>query len=304
VKPVEQGVQSEGIGAEGIDLRSGAAVSVDGGVGQPGVTRDSAVADRCRGVLPGLAAGDRNGGPTELAVRLAESLAERRAFDRDDVLARYLAWWREGAFDTGPVAALVLERVACGVPVDKAVAQADRELGGQTAGCNPAHRAAPVAMAAFLADEILGDCAVQEAALTHAHPLAGDVAAAVVGLCRALVRGYGWGAALSMAALGRLPATGRALQPTASPKRLSRGGFAPDVLQAAVHFVTAHASFDAALTASLTFAGPANYCPVLVGSIGGARWGARAIQAEHLAHCRDRPRIAAAAAALSASSQR
>jgi len=179
VKRVEQWVQSESIGAEGTDLRIGAAVGVDGVHGQPGVTRDAALADRCRGVLLGLAAGDRNGGPTELAVRLAESLADRRAFDGDDVLARYLAWWREGAFDTGPVAALVLERVACGVPVDKAVAQADRELGGQTAGCNPAHRAAPLAMAAFLADEILGDCAVQEAALTHAHPLAGDVAAAL-----------------------------------------------------------------------------------------------------------------------------
>jgi ADP-ribosylglycohydrolase len=266
--------------------------------------RDMAMADRCRGVLLGLAAGDRNGGPTELAVRLAESLAERCAFDRDDVLARYLAWWREGAFDTGPVAAMVLEQVACGVPVDKAVAQADRELGGQTAGCNPAHRAAPLAMAAFLDDDVLADCALREAALTHAHPLAGDLAAAVVGLCRALVRGYGWGVALSMAARSRLPATVRALRPTESPKRLSRGGFAPDVLQAAVHFVTAHASFDAALAASLTFAGPANYCPVLVGSIGGARWGARAIQAEHLVHCRDRPRIDAAAARLAASGHR
>jgi len=268
------------------------------------VTRDPAMADRCRGVLLGLAAGDRNGGPTEFAVRLAESVTERSAFDRDDVLARYLAWWREGVFDTGPVAALVLEQVVCGVPVDKAVAQADRELDGQTAGCNPAHRAAPLAMATFLDDDVLADCALREAALTHAHPLAGDVAAAVVVLCRALVRGYGWGAALSMAALGRRPATGRALQPTASPKRLSRGGFAPDVLQAAVYFVTANASFDAALAASLTFAGPANYCPVLVGSIGGARWGASAIHVEALAHCRDRPRIAAAAAALSASSQR
>ena len=76
------------------------------------------------------------------------------------------------------------------------------------------------------------------------------------------------------------------------------------MLQAAVYFVTANASFDAALAASLAFAGLANYCPVLVGAIGGARWGARGIQAEHLAHCRDRPRIAAAAAALSASSQR
>jgi hypothetical protein len=54
-------------------------------------TQGGLIADRCQGVLLGLAAGDRNGGPTELAVRLAESLADRRAFDRDDVLARYLA---------------------------------------------------------------------------------------------------------------------------------------------------------------------------------------------------------------------
>jgi ADP-ribosylglycohydrolase len=262
--------------------------------------RDMAMADRCRGVLLGLAAGDCNAGPTEFAVRLAESVAERSAFDRDDVLARYVAWWREGAFDTGPVSRMVLEQVACGVAVDKAVAQADRELDGQTAGCNPAHRAAPLAMATLLDDDVLADCALREAALTHAHPLAGDVAAAVVGLCRALVRGYGWGTALQIAAAGRLPATVRALQPTESPKRLSRGGFAPDVLQAAVHFVTAHASFDAALTASLTFAGPANYCPVLVGSIGGARWGAAAIDSGQLRHCRDLPRVTAAADLLAA----
>ena len=34
--------------------------------------------DRCRGVLVGLAAGDRIGGPIRMAVRLAESLARLR----------------------------------------------------------------------------------------------------------------------------------------------------------------------------------------------------------------------------------
>ena len=57
--------------------------------------------DRIRGVLLGLAAGDRNGGPIRMAVRLAESLSERRRFDPEDILSRYLAWWRDGAFDTG-----------------------------------------------------------------------------------------------------------------------------------------------------------------------------------------------------------
>ena len=66
---------------------------------------------------------------------------------------------------------------------------------------------------------------------------------------------------------------------------LSPGGFAPEVLRAVVHFVAHHHSFTDALGASLTFAGPANYCPVLVGAVAGARWGAVAISPEMLSDC-------------------
>ena len=69
------------------------------------------IQDRVRGVLLGLAAGDRNGGPIRMAVRLAESLTERRYFDPDDILARYLAWWWEGAFDTGPTTGTMLSLI-------------------------------------------------------------------------------------------------------------------------------------------------------------------------------------------------
>ena len=69
--------------------------------------------DRCRGVLVGLAAGDRIGGPIRMAVHLAESLAETGRFDAADMLGRYLAWWREGAFDTGPVSARALRPRSC-----------------------------------------------------------------------------------------------------------------------------------------------------------------------------------------------
>jgi ADP-ribosylglycohydrolase len=48
--------------------------------------------DRCRGILLGLAAGDKIGGPIRLAVRLAESLLDRGGFDPADILNRYLAW--------------------------------------------------------------------------------------------------------------------------------------------------------------------------------------------------------------------
>jgi hypothetical protein len=60
--------------------------------------------DRVAGILLGLAAGDLYGGPVRMGVRLAESLADREEFDPDDILSRYLAWFSEDGFDTGPVA--------------------------------------------------------------------------------------------------------------------------------------------------------------------------------------------------------
>jgi hypothetical protein len=80
----------------------------------------------------------------------------------------------------------------------------------------------------------------------------------------------------------------------------SNGGFAPDVLRAALHFVGTSGSFAEALERSLAFAWPANYCPVLVGAIAGARWGASAIPPSSLAHVDILPRVRAAADALAA----
>jgi len=71
-------------------------------------------ANRCRGVMIGLAAGDRNGGPIRMAVRLAESLHDCGGFDPADILDRYLTWWKAGAFDTGPVSDGALALIAAG----------------------------------------------------------------------------------------------------------------------------------------------------------------------------------------------
>jgi hypothetical protein len=46
--------------------------------------------------------------------------------------------------------------------------------------------------------------------------------------------------------------------------------YAPEVLTAAVYFLNRYPP-DTALAAAKAFAGGANYCPVLVGAIGGAK---------------------------------
>ncbi len=120
-----------------------------------------------------------------------------------DVFDRYLAWHREGSFDTGMVARLVFDEVLAGSSRAGAVARADQQLEGLTAGVNTAHRVAPLAMASFIADDRLEDAAKRESALTHAHPLAGESAAAVAILCRLLIRGLPWEEALARTALGK-----------------------------------------------------------------------------------------------------
>lgn len=243
--------------------------------------------DRCWGVLVGLAAGDKIGVPIRMAVRLAESLVACGGFNRSDILNRYLSWWHEGAFDTGPVSDRAFAFLAMGMPVPEATAQVHREFGGMTAGCNRAHRSPPLSMLAAIADDDLPACAITEAGLTHHDRLAGEIAANVNKVCRVLIRGAAWDVGLSQC-------SGFAGQDGPG----NNGGFAPDVLRAALHFVGTSGSFAEALERSLAFAGPANYCPVLVGAIAGARWGPSAIPPSSLAHVDILSRVKATAESL------
>jgi ADP-ribosyl-[dinitrogen reductase] hydrolase len=237
------------------------------------------VSDRVRGVLLGLAAGDSNGGPIRMAVRLGKSLLQNRGFDRIDVMERYIEWYREGAFDTGVVADLVFSRVARGESFESAAKAVHLELHNRTAGCNPAHRNAPLAMCFQIDDADLVKYAFLEAELTHFDRIAGDVSAAVVTLCRQLIKGVAWHEARDISADGRLVQTKAAFRRTAM-NELDQGGYAPDVLSAAIHFLDNSGGFSEALMASMEFAGFSNFCPVLVGAIGGARWGAKAVSCQ------------------------
>ena len=129
-------------------------------------------------------------------------------------------------------------------------------------------------------------------------PLAGDVAAATVRICRALLTGKTWQKALVFAADNRMAATQAAFEPV-TEQQLSNGGYAPDVLQAALWFVGQSSNLVNALQRSIQFAGPSNYCPVLVGSIGGARWGVGSLKPEWFQHQGDMvKRLRAAARVL------
>ncbi len=132
------------------------------------------------------------------------------------------------------------------------------------------------------------ECVRLESILTHAAPLSCDVSKAVNIICRALILGYPWEESLKLAkersgeketidAIQYILEIGDNKKKVNPSLSLDRGGYAPKVLQAALYFVHTYDFFEEALSNSLKFAGGANYCPVLVGSIAGARYGAKEV---------------------------
>jgi ADP-ribosyl-[dinitrogen reductase] hydrolase len=214
-------------------------------------------------IVEGLRKGDGIGGPTMLAGIVADSLKARCCLDVEDLSSRYLAWWREGSFDTGPIFSLVFSRVDGGMRLAAAVREVDELVGGQTAGCGPAHRSAPLAACPFIPSYQLPDLAREEARITHWHPHAGDAAAIVVMLCRHLLEGQSWTKAKEL--VGQRSETKNAYEAVMS-RPLTDTGYSLDAVRAALHFMDG----DDALAQARKFAGGANYCPVIVGALIGS----------------------------------
>eukprot|EP00615_Pteridomonas_danica_P011376 CAMPEP_0114359880 /NCGR_PEP_ID=MMETSP0101-20121206/23363_1 /TAXON_ID=38822 ORGANISM="Pteridomonas danica, Strain PT" /NCGR_SAMPLE_ID=MMETSP0101 /ASSEMBLY_ACC=CAM_ASM_000211 /LENGTH=156 /DNA_ID=CAMNT_0001503673 /DNA_START=56 /DNA_END=523 /DNA_ORIENTATION=+ len=141
--------------------------------------------DRGTGILVGLAAGDRNGGPIQMALVLAETLEKSTpVYNPVDVFQGYSDWHANGtgidAWDTGPIAQKLLHQFKVqSSSKTKSYAEhleilenrslvLDQQLKGLTAGVNAVHRVAPLVLAPFLSDEEeLIDAARQESRLTH-----------------------------------------------------------------------------------------------------------------------------------------
>ena len=211
-------------------------------------------------ILNGYLQGDKNGGPTELARILQKSLSTSNGFKKNDLVDRYYHWWKTDAFDTGPTFAMVFQNVSKGIPIEEASKEVDKQLNGATVGCGPAHRIAPIAGYKNIPTDRLVSIAREEAAITHYHPEAGNCSAIMALLCRYLIEGNSWYETKAIVSQND------DVKPTWNKienANLNNGGYVFDVMNSAIYFLDRENSLEN----SLSFAGPANYCPVIVGII-------------------------------------
>jgi len=253
-------------------------------------TQLNKVRDRVSGLLWGLAAGDRNGGPIRMALRLAESLLQYNTYNRKDVIDRYYKWFKgpphdeEKSFDTGSTFLTVFTHVDKGMDIDAA---ADLVLNKfQSAGVNAAHRAPVLACVKSISEADLAEITKQESTITHKHKISVAVAVIVTVLCRHLIQGDTLAHALEKVKVfqDKRDFQTKTMLTKCPRNSLSTDGSSPNVLKAALYFLGNGSDFSSTLNESINFAGAANYCPVIVGSIGGALYGFSAIADNDLKH--------------------
>ncbi|MFN2589588.1 MAG: ADP-ribosylglycohydrolase family protein [Actinomycetota bacterium] len=138
-----------------------------------------------RGGPPGSTTDD-----TAMARNLVTSLVERRGFDREDLMARHLKWFRSSPPDVGSLTRRVLRRVAAGTPAEEAARAVWEERGPEvSAGNGSVMYCAPLGAAyARRPDELL-TLGPQLSALTHHDPRCQTAVVAVTQAVAAVTRG-------------------------------------------------------------------------------------------------------------------
>ncbi len=282
--------------------------------------------DRAAGALLGLAVGDAlgttlefstrgakprvtdlvGGGPfdlapgqwtddTSMALCLAESILERGAIDPEDLMKRFVAWWREGhnsvlgcCFDIGFTTRAALQRfLETGEPLSGSVDP-------RAAGNGSLMRLAPVAIRWRGAPGKARAAARLQSRTTHGSAQAVDACDFFAGLLVEAIEGEPQEAILRPRAFGGDKAVAEIASGSWRGKRrdeIASSGYVVHTLEAALWAVDKARSFEDAVLAAVNLGDDADTVGAVTGQLAGALWGASRIPAAWLEKLAWRRRI-------------
>ncbi|WP_277983604.1 ADP-ribosylglycohydrolase family protein [Sphingomonas faeni] len=293
----------------------------------------SAIRDRCRGTLLGLAVGDAigttlefsrrdsgvrvddmvGGGPfglqpgewtddTAMALALADSLAADASLDAHDVMLRFVAWWQHGdysctgrCFDIGITTREALARFK--LSGDPYAGSIDP----MSAGNGSLMRLAPVAIRHWQNRGQLADIAARQSRTTHAAPEA--VAACVVyaDMLADALSGMSKHDVLSAARSSTAPVIAGIVGGSwrGKPRQDMRSsGYVAHSLEAALWCIGRTSSFASAVLLAANLGDDADTTAAITGQLAGALYGASGIPEGWLERLAWRDRLTVAADAL------
>jgi ADP-ribosyl-[dinitrogen reductase] hydrolase len=285
------------------------------------VTSSPDLRDRFRGALLGLAVGEALGAPaeflspqqiverfgvivemlgggchdvapgqttdaTDMALLLAESLAERGAHDPEDVMRRYRDWFDGQPRDVSLTVRTVLLSYRAGTPWDLASRRAWEILGHPVAANGSLMRCAPLALLYFGDAERRREASLDESMLTHFDPLAGWACVALNDLIVAAMRDELRKQLLAVSSAlneeDRRISTALLEAPVAEPEEVQNSAFVVDSLRTALWAVLRSATFEEAVCTVVNLGDDADTVAAVTGALAGALHGEAAIPARWL----------------------
>ena len=249
------------------------------------VERFGVIADMLGGGCHDVAPGQTTDA-TDMALRLAESLAERGAHDPADVMARYRDWFEGRPRDVSLTVRTVLLSYRAGTPWDLASRRAWEILGHPVAANGSLMRCAPLALLYFDDAERRREASLDESMLTHFDPLAGWACAAfndlVVAAMRDELRKQLPVVVASIDEEDRRISTALLEAPVAEPEEVKNSAFVVDSLRTALWAVLRATTFEEALCTVVNLGDDADTVGAITGALAGALHGEAGIPARWL----------------------
>ncbi len=214
---------------------------------------------------------------TDMMLCLAESLADIGAFDAEDVMDRYLAWFDSVPVDMSLAVRTALLSYRSGTPWDLASRRAHEILGSPSAGNGSLMRCAPLALRYFDDEETRRAVTERESTLTHFDRLAGSSCVVFNDLVVAALHDDLF-SRLHIIAEDMLDEDKRisailreAVE--AEPEEIQSSAFVLDTLCTALWAVLRTDSFEDALVLAVNLGGDADTVAAVTGALAGALYG-------------------------------
>jgi ADP-ribosyl-[dinitrogen reductase] hydrolase len=241
---------------------------------------------------------------TEMALRIADSLVERRGFDPADIGERFVEWLESDPFDIGLMTRDALLHLRQGTPWNEAGAEVwEQRPEGSNAGNGSVMRCAPHALAFRNFNAELTHVSRLSSAITHADPrcqwgcvflnrtLANLIHDVDSPLESALQQAYRAPDELRTA-LQRVQEIQTAeSERTEFECELSTTGYVVDSLQAGLYYGLTAESVEHAVTRSVNEGGDTDTVGAIAGAVAGARFGVNSIPERWRAEIEDADRI-------------
>ncbi len=208
---------------------------------------------------------------TEMSLCIARALAAEGGWSRRAIADRFAAWLRSRPTDVGNTCRRGIRRYLLDGSLEAPPGDGD-------AGNGAAMRMVPVALFTLADGALLERCAVEQARLTHGHPLS-DAGSVLVGR---LVHLACLGLSLPRLRDEAAAAAARCPPLRFEPYRGLASGYVADTLQTVLHHFFSTHGFEQCLVATVNQGGDADTTGAIAGAVAGAHYGPEEIPARWL----------------------